>query len=176
MPALALCTAVLMMGVEECDPNTIDAQLEEMLNLETEPVKSAISIHEVVKYPRANETERVVPSYFGTDVTIRKLPLLFYKEIMSVTIMERPHEPGFYDLQLKLTSRGRKMWIGLSVPHQNDYLAFLVDGMYYRAFRPRMIYGDETDTVIIDGPFDQATARELAAQAARNYKKGLRQQ
>ena len=104
-------------------------------------------------------------------MTINRLPLLFSKEIMSITAIPRVSDPDFYDLRVKLTSRGRKMWIGLSVPNQKTNLAFVIDGMYYRSFRPRMIYDDVTDEIIIDGPFDKATALEVQNNAEKNYKK-----
>lgn len=174
MPAAAVCTACLMMGVEECDPEQSSTVLDDLLQVETEPVKAAISVHEIVKYPRADETEQTVPSYFGAEVTVRRLPLLYYKEILSATPIPRTGEDGFFDLRLKFTSRGRKMWIGLSVANRHKQLAFLIDGMYYRSFRPRLIYDEATDEVIIDGPFDQATAKELEVNTPLNYKKGQR--
>lgn len=171
MPIAALCVAVLAMGVEKCDPDEMSDKMDELMQVETEPPKGAVSIHEIIKYPRADETEQKIPSYFGSDVTIRRLPLLFYKEIESITAVPRTSEPGFYDLKLKLTIRGRKMWIGLSVPNQRTPLAFVIDGMYYRSFKPRMIYDDTTDEVIVDGPFDQATALEIQNNSGKNYRK-----
>ena len=174
MPAAAICTACLLMGVEDCDPDQPTSVIDDLLQVETEPPKAAISIHEIVKYPRADETEQVVPSYFGAEVTIRRLPLLYYKEILSATPIPRTGEDGFFDIRIKLTGRGRKMWIGLSVPNRSKQLALLIDGMYYRSFRPRLIYDESSDEVIIDGPFDQATAKELEVNTPLNYKKGQR--
>jgi len=171
MPAAAVCTAVLVMGVEKCDPDEMEEKVNEMLQVETEPPKGAISIHEIVKYPKANEMEQKIPSYFGNEITINRVPLLFYKEIENVTAVPRAGDPNFYDLKLKMTTRGRKMWIGLSVPNQRTPLAFVIDGMYYRSFKPRMIYDDTTDEVIVDGPFDQATALEIQNNAAKNHRK-----
>ena len=171
MPVAAICAAVLVMGVEKCDPDEMGDKMEELMEVEAESPKGAVSIHEIIKYPRADETEQKIPSYFGSDITIRRLPLLYYKEIESITAIPRTADPGFYDLKLKMTSRGRKMWIGLSVPNQRTPLAFVIDGMYYRSFKPRMIYDDVSDEVIVDGPFDQATALELQNNSAKNYRK-----
>lgn len=172
MPVAAICTACLMMAVEECDPENPTRDLEILLDPSmAEPQKAVVSVHEIVRYPRANEHEQKIPSYFGNEVTINRLPLLFSKEIMSITAIPRVSDPDFYDLRVKLTSRGRKMWIGLSVPNQKTNLAFVIDGMYYRSFRPRMIYDDVTDEIIIDGPFDKATALEVQNNAEKNYKK-----
>ena len=171
MPAVAVCAAVLVMGVDQCDPDEMSEKMDELMQVETEAPKGAVSIHEIVKYPHADETEQKIPSYFGSDITIRRLPLLFYKEIEQITAVPRSTEPGFYDLKLKMTTRGRKMWIGLSVPNQRTPLAFVIDGMYYRSFKPRMIYDDVSVEVIVDGPFDQATALEVQNNSAKNYRK-----
>ena len=66
------------------------------------------------------------------------------------------------------------MWIGLSVPNQRNQLAFVIDGMFYRSFQPRLIYDDVTDEIIIDGPFDKATALEIQNQSQKNHRKANR--
>ena len=83
------------------------------------------------------------------------------KDIEEVKIEPRASDPDMYDLHLYLTERGRKMWIGLSVPNRNTELAFVVDGLMYRKFIPRMLYDDSTRDIIVDGPFDPATAQEI---------------
>ena len=175
MPALALCTACLMMGVEECDPENPTQGMEELLDPSlAEPPKAVISIHEIIRYPRASEAEQKIPSYFGKDVTINRLPMLFSKEIKEIKAIPQVRDPNYFDLHLKLTSRGRKMWIGLSVPNQRNQLAFVIDGMFYRSFQPRLIYDDVTDEIIIDGPFDKATALEIQNQSQKNHRKANR--
>ena len=70
MPLLALCTACLMMGVEECDPENPTQAVEELLDPSiAEPPKAVISIHEIIRYPRANEMEQKIPSYFGKETS-----------------------------------------------------------------------------------------------------------
>ncbi len=175
MPALALCTACLMMGVEECDPENPTKAMEELLDPSlAEAPKAVISIHEIIRYPRASEIEQKIPSYFGKDVTINRNPMLFSKEIIEIKAIPQVRDPNYFDLHLKLTVRGRKMWIGLSVNNRREQLAFVIDGMFYRSFQPRMIYDDVTDEVIIDGPFDKATALEIQNQSKKNYKKANR--
>ena len=145
MPALALCTACLMMGVEECDPENPTKAMEELLDPSlAEAPKAVISIHEIIRYPRASEIEQKIPSYFGKDVTINRNPMLFSKEIIEIKAIPQVRDPNYFDLHLKLTVRGRKMWIGLSVNNRREQLAFVIDGMFYRSFQPRMIYDDVT--------------------------------
>ena len=43
------------------------------------------------------------------------------------------------------------------------------DGYFYRAFRPRRLVGEDDLTVLIDGPFDQATAKTLEFHSEFNY-------
>ena len=47
-------------------------------------------------------------------------------------------------------------------------LAFVIDNVLYRTFTPRFLYSDG-DTVVIDGPFDEAAALNLEANAIRNF-------
>jgi len=76
-------------------------------------------------------------------------------------MVPRGNDPDMYDLLLTLSDRGRKMWIALSVANKNTQLAFAVDGMIYRKFVPRLLYDDTTFEILVDGPFDPATAMEL---------------
>ena len=73
-------------------------------------------------------------------------------------------------LRLNLTPAGGAIWRQLSVDHRTDTttLAFVVDGVLYRTFRPRFLY-DNTDTVVIDGPFDEPMALNLEANSIRNF-------
>ena len=79
-----------------------------------------------------------------------------------------PGEQGFYNLRFDFTERGRMLWINLSVQHKGTQLAFVIDGTVYRGFVPRQIPDDAT-WVIVDGPFDQATAMALQNNAKYNY-------
>ena len=45
----------------------------------------------------------------------------------------------------------------------------MIDGYFYRAFRPRLLMEENDLTVIIDGPFDQATAKSLEYHSEFNY-------
>ena len=79
---------------------------------------------------------------------------------------------GWYAADLSgksdLTDRGHKLWINLSVQHKGQQLAFVIDGTVYRGFVPRQI-ADNALSVIVDGPFDQATAMALQNNAKYNY-------
>ena len=79
--------------------------------------------------------------------------------------------PGFYKLRLHLTQDGGKIWRKISVDSRDSTafsLAFLIDSVSYRTFKPRFLYSDE-DTVVIDGPFDEPAALNIEANAIRNF-------
>lgn len=166
------CAAVLCCGAESCDEDSIDTLLDpEQWGSSMQEPKGVVSIHSVIRYRRGDSMEKMLPSYFGDDVCVAPLQLLDSGNIKEIQAIPIPDDPGFYNLKLKLSDRGRKLWIGLSVPNKGTQLAFVIDGMVYRGFVPRLLYNDTTDEVIVDGPFDQATAMELQNQSKRNYKR-----
>ena len=133
------------------------------------PAKNVVSIHEVIRRRTGDSIERTVSSYFGDDVTIHAMQLLDSSEIKYIQPVPIPGDQGFYNLRLDLTERGRKLWINLSVQHKGTELAFVIDGTVYRGFVPRMLDDDADMDVIVDGPFDQATALALQNNAKFNY-------
>ena len=133
------------------------------------PARNVISIHEVIRHKTGDSIERTVSSYFGNDVTIHAMQLLDSSEIKYIQPVPIPGDQGFYNLRLDLTERGRKLWINLSVQHKGTELAFVIDGTVYRGFVPRMLDDDVDTDVIVDGPFDQATALALQNNAKFNY-------
>ena len=101
-------------------------------------------------------------------MTIHYIQLLDSSEIKNITYVPIPGDQGFYNLRFDLTDRGHKLWINLSVQHKGTQLAFVIDGTVYRGFVPRQI-ADDALSVIVDGPFDQATALALQNNAKYNY-------
>ena len=96
------------------------------------------------------------------------LQLLDSSEIKYIQPIPIPGDQGFYNLRFDLTDRGHKLWINLSVQHKGAQLAFVIDGTVYRGFVPRQI-ADDALSVIVDGPFDQATAMALQNNSKYNY-------
>ncbi len=168
-----LSSACLLMGSSTCNPEEtwemmLDPEAAEKMMAEPEYV---VTVHQIVKYPRAEMLEKAIPSYFGDSVIVNQNYYISSKEIEKIELLERKTDPGFYDLKLTFTSRGQKMWIGLSVNNRRNQLAFVIDGMHYRNFEPRLIMDDEDLTVIVDGPFDVATANALQKNSESNFKK-----
>lgn len=164
---------VLMMGASSCDPEDTFATLmdPDAAAEMAKPAEYVVSIHKIIRYPRSEMIELQIPSYFGDDIVVNRNYYLHSKEITKIDIVERKNEPGFYDVVLHLTNRGQKMWIGLSVANRNTPMAFVIDGNNYRNFIPKMIMNDAEMSVMIDGPFDQATALGLQKNSERNHKK-----
>ena len=171
-PAAIAVSALFCCGYHSCDKEEVRMYFdpdswEEM----QKDAKHVVSIHEVIRTKKGEGVERTVASYFGNEVTINGLQLLDSSEIKSITPVPYPGDQGFYNLRLGLTDRGRKLWINLSVQHKGAELAFVIDGTVYRGFVPRMLDTDESTSVIVDGPFDQATALALQNNAKYNYYK-----
>ena len=168
-PAVLLCSVIFCCGYHSCDHEEVNLYMdpdnwEEMQR----PPKNVVSIHEVIRHKQGDSIERTVASYFGGEVTIHSIQLLDSSEIKNITYVPIPGDQGFYNLKFDLTDRGRMLWINLSVQHKGTQLAFVIDGTVYRGFVPRQIEDDAT-SVIVDGPFDQATAMALQNSAKYNY-------
>jgi len=131
---------------------------------------AVVSIHELVRHKRGDEKEYEIRSMYGDEVIIDKKQLLDTADIVSIEAIPINDLPGFYKLRLNLTPAGGAIWRQLSVDHRTDTttLAFVVDGVLYRTFRPRFLY-DNSDTVVIDGPFDEPMALNLEANSIRNF-------
>ncbi len=151
-----------------CDPQywTDPEALEELQR----PPYARISVHSIVKYRHGEQTEATIPTYTKKEITVGTL-WLTSQEIEHIDAVPRPSKPGYYDLELTLTDKGRREWIMLSNAHIHEDLAFIIDGVFYRSFRPRLLKSEKDRIVTIDGPFDQATAREIAYHSEFNYMK-----
>ena len=171
-PTALLCMAFFCCGYHSCDREEVrlyfDPDSWEEMQL---PPKNVVSIHEVIRNRSGEGVERTVASYFGGEETIHSMQLIDSSEIRGIQSIPIPGDQGFYNLRFDLTDRGRKLWINLSVQHKGTQLAFVIDGTVYRGFIPRQLSDDEAMSVIVDGPFDQATAMALQNNAKYNYYK-----
>lgn len=172
---LFAASVVFVSSCEEITMDNIDEQTlldpeQWSLEMENLPLENLVSIHEIIKYRRGEDNELMMPSSFEGDVCVNNKQLLDSTEIKSVKKLPVPDEDTF-NLQLDLTDRGRKRWIGLSIAHKGEQLAFAIDGTVYRRFVPRQIYDDTTTSIIIDGPFDKITAEKLEKFSRPNFRR-----
>ncbi len=154
------------------DPLNVDNKEEIYKPVVGEPGEfGVVSIHEIVRHKRGEEKEVEVETMFGDEIIVDRNPLLDSSDIISIEAIAINDLPGFYKLRFHLTQDGGKNWRKLSLDsrdNSNQSLAFLIDGVAYRTFKPRFLYTNE-DTVVIDGPFDEPAALNLEANAIRNF-------
>ena len=154
------------------DPLNVDSKSDVYKPVVGEPGEfGVVSIHEIIRHKRGADKEIEVETMFGDEIVIDRNPLLDSSDIISIEAIAVNDLPGFYKLRLHLTQDGGKAWRKLSVENRDNSstsLAFLIDGVSYRTFKPRFLYSD-SDTVVIDGPFDEPAALNLEANAIRNF-------
>ena len=169
--SLALAaTAVFLMGTASCEKFMEDP--EKYITEESDKTpRYVITLHDIVKYKRAEILEIDVDSFFGGTVCINKNSRLHSKDIMKIELVPRANNKEFFDLKLTLSPRGQKIWSTFAISNEDsDKLAVLIDGMYYRSFTPVFLTEPEVKEVVLQGPFDPATAKGIVINAERNYK------
>ena len=153
------------------DPMNVDQKEEAYMPVVGEPGEyGVVSIHEIVRHKRGDDKEYEIGAMFEDEIVVDKNQLLDSSDIISIEAIAINDLPGFYKLRLNLTQNGGKRWRKLSTIDRttNPSLAFVIDNVLYRTFKPRFLYSD-ADTVVIDGPFDEAAALNLEANAIRNF-------
>ena len=169
---MGLLAAVLFCGAEgqSCSADDIDRVFDpENFDSSDRPLEGTIEIREIIRLRRGTDKEEWAPAMFGDDICLSTAVLLRSTDVKEIKAIPIEKQKPYYSLELKLTDRGKRHWIGLSLPNKGKHVAFLIDGIVYRTFVPRMLYDDVTDSVIVDGPFDPTTAKKLENNAARNY-------
>ena len=97
--------------------------------------------------------------------------LLHSNVIWKIEMIPRDKEGYFYDLKLYFNKPGCLLWKDISHHYKDEKLGFLLDGLFYRTFKPKPLMVDEKGSAytVIDGPFDKFTARELKKWSPKNY-------
>ena len=176
LPALCLAAAWLAAcggnsSGNVLDPLNLDNKKDVYKPVVGEPGEfGVVSIHEIVRHKSGAENELEIETMFEDEIYIDKNPLLDSSDIVSIEAIAINDLPGFYKLRFRLTQEGGKIWRKISIEGRDESpsLAFVIDGVVYRTFKPRFLYSNE-DTVIIDGPFDEPAALNLEANAIRNF-------
>lgn len=157
-------------GSKGCTAEDIDNMFDpENLDMSSRPLEGIIEIQEIITLRRGTDKEIMAPTMFGDDICLNRAILLDSADVKEIKAIPIEKQPPYCSLELKLTDRGRRHWIGLSLPNKSTHVAFIIDGIVYRTFVPRLLYDDVTDSVIVDGPFDPATAKKLESNSARNH-------
>ena len=169
---VGLLAAVLLCGAggQSCSAEDIDRVFDpENFDTSDRPLEGTIEVREIIRLRRGTDKEEMIPSLFGDDFCLNTAVLLRSTDVKEIKAIPIEKQKPYYSLELKLTDRGKRHWIGLSLPNKGKHVAFLIDGLVYRTFVPRMLYDDVTDSVIVDGPFDPTTAKMLESNSARNF-------
>ena len=169
---MILFTAVFCCGAggQSCTADDIDRAFDpENFDTSDRPLEGLIEIQEIIRLRRGTEKEVMAPTMFGDDICLNQTVLLGSADVKKIKAIPIEKQPPYYSLELKLSERGRRHWIGLSLPNKATHVAFVIDGIVYRTFVPRLLYDDVTDSIIVDGPFDPATAKRLDSNSARNF-------
>ncbi len=170
--AMLVFTAVFCCGAgaQSCSAEDIDHMFDpENLDTSDRPLEGVIEVQEIITLRRGTDKEVMAPTMFGDDICLNKAILLDSADVKAIKAIPIEKNPPYCSLELKLTERGRRHWIGLSLPNRGTHVAFIIDGIVYRTFVPRLLYDDVNDSIIVDGPFDPATAKKLESNSARNY-------
>ena len=172
LAAFALLTSCYGSASGILDPLNVDGKDEVYKPVVGEPGEfGVVSIHEIIRHKRGAEKEIEVETMFEDEIIIDRNPLLDSSDIISIEAIAINDLPGFCKLRLHLTQDGGKSWRKLRLDSRDTNapsLAFVIDGISYRTFKPRFLYSSE-DSVVIDGPFDEPTALNLEANAIRNF-------
>ncbi len=165
--------AIFLMGASSCEEMLADP--DKYFNDEVDQTPSyVVSIHDIIKYQRGDMMEKEVESFAGGTVCVNKNSYLHSRDFVKIGMVQRKNDPDFFDLIITLSDRGQKIWSALSVNMRakgsSSELAFVIDGMYYRSFKPELLTDNETMIVTVEGPFDPATANGLVKNSERNYK------
>ena len=165
-----MTAAVLMSGMSSCEKFMEDP--EKAFQEETDKTpRYVLTIHEMIRYKRAELVEMDVDSFFGGTVCINKNQYIHSRDITKIEMVPRPGNTDFYDLNITLTERGKLLWSAMSVTRaENKKIGIVIDGMFYREINPPMLTDNEVTVVHLEGPFDPATAKGLVTNSERNYK------
>lgn len=143
--------------------------------LSSQPIYT-VSIHALPTLDTPESEIIKADSFFDGTVQVVDKSLIDYTDISLISASERPGEPGFYNLCFEFTPEGRARWDELSRSNENRSLAILIDGVFYRAFKPRIFYSSTTQSIMVDGPFDCIVADKIQYYSRFNYQKHKKQE
>ncbi len=128
-----------------------------------------LSLHQVIKYPRAKNLEREISTFDGRTFWINTNQFFHSRHIEKVKLIPRKGQKDFYDIALKLDANGIVKWVQLSMQFRNSKLALLIDGHFYEFYVPDQLVDENDEWVLLTGPFDKVTAGGIKKYARKNY-------
>ena len=128
-----------------------------------------LSLHQIIKYPRAKNLEREISTIDGRHFWINTNQFFHSRHIEEVKLIPRKDKKDFYDIAMKLDHNGIVKWVQLSMQFRSEKMALLIDGHFYKFYIPEPLANEEDDWVLLNGPFDKITAKGIEKYAHRNY-------
>lgn len=136
--------------------------------------ESVVTINKIIEYPRAKKIEKEIATFSDRKIWVNINAFIHSNVIKKIELQPRTEDKGYFDLKLYMNRRGRLRWMQLSSGFKNTPMAFVVDGIFYRAFTPTPLVGkydndEDTTFVVIEGPFDPVVAERLKKSAPNNF-------
>lgn len=165
--AFLVIASIAFLSIIGCNPDDM-RKIEEIFKKEMPKPQRIITINSVVKYPRAKDLEKEIMTFSGQKVWVNTSSYLHSKSIEEIELVKRDPEGNFYDLKLKLSNHGKLIWMQISTGYSFQQLGIVIDGLFYRTFKPQPM-GKDDDYATIEGPFDKYTAEQVKKYAKTNY-------
>ena len=133
--------------------------------------KYLFGLFATVKYPRGmRELEREITTFEGKKMWINTNQFLSSRHVQEIRKMPRADVERTYDLALKLSDTGVRIWTMLSQQFSQEPLVMLIDDYYQCSFCPRPPADVDENWVVISYPFDEVTAKGMEKYAKKNFK------
>ena len=120
--------------------------------------------------PAMRELERQIVTFEGKRLWINTNQFLSSRHVQEIRKMPRADVPGAYDLALKLSDSGVRIWTMLAQQFSQEPMIMLIDDYYQCSFNPQPLADVDTNWVVISFPFDEFTAKGMEKYAAKNFK------
>jgi len=167
MMFVAAYAVVFLTGCETMDEFMGSFQKDEL----KKGVHYRLSVHEIVKYPRAKKLERALPMVGSDDkVWVNMNSFIDSRRIKNIKLLDVEGQPGMKNFSLELDERGIFQWLQLSNSFIGTRLALVCDGKVLKLFTINERSTEESKTVTLEGPFDFVNAGLVKKYAKHNYK------
>ena len=129
------------------------------------------ALYTPVKYPRGlRELERQIVTLEGKRLWINTNQFFSSRHVLEIRKMPRTDVPGAYDLALRLSDSGVRIWTMLAQQFNHEPMIMLIDNYYQCSFNPQPLADVDTNWVVISYPFDEVTAKGMEKYAGKNFK------
>lgn len=123
-----------------------------------------------VKYPRGlRELERQITTFEGKKIWINTNQFLSSAHVQEIRRIPRADIEKTYDLALKLSDPGVRIWTMLAQQFSEEPLVMMIDDYYQCSFCPQPLPDVDSNWVVIGYPFDEVTAKGMEKYAKKNF-------